>query len=329
MDVRDPCLSRALWITWHDHRRTKSIAACLRVPVHCHDRDDGVLRHLFGSLWAFWTLVRWRPRLVFLHHSYLLTATCVLYKKTFGRNRTTLIADCHNKALSRSMSGWRGRLFHGLKDWTLGNSDMIVVTNEQLTGLARRWCPEVAVLRDPLPVFPTVPADEDETGREFVFFICSFDRDEPLDFLFAAALAIVADTDLDVAISGNARRVQIPADVQAEDRIRFTGFVPENEYLRLLHRAAAIVVLTEEEGCLVCGAYEAVGAGRPLILSDTMALRQCFGGSAVFCEHEAEALLAALSEARQKENRSDHRERFQAAFDLEWERFLNQVGGLG
>jgi glycosyltransferase involved in cell wall biosynthesis len=48
---------------------------------------------------------------------------------------------------------------------------------------------------------------------------------------------------------------------------------------------------------LVCGAYEAVTLGRPLVTSDTAALRQYFRRGTVYSRHDSASLAAAISYA--------------------------------
>ena len=56
-----------------------------------------------------------------------------------------------------------------------------------------------------------------------------------------------------------------------------------------------IVDLTAIEDCLVCGAYEAVALGRPLVTSDTAALRQYFRRGTVYSRHDHASLAAAIT----------------------------------
>jgi hypothetical protein len=51
------------------------------------------------------------------------------------------------------------------------------------------------------------------------------------------------------------------------------------------------------ENCLVCGAYEAVALQKPLVTSDTSALRSYFSAGTVFTRHEPQAIARAVREA--------------------------------
>lgn len=58
-----------------------------------------------------------------------------------------------------------------------------------------------------------------------------------------------------------------------------------------------VVDLTAIEDCLVCGAYEAVALGRPLVTSDTAALRDYFRLGTVYTRHDSQSLAAAMTHA--------------------------------
>ena len=66
----------------------------------------------------------------------------------------------------------------------------------------------------------------------------------------------------------------------------------------------ATIDLTTRENCLVCGAYESLAAGKPMILSKTRALMNYFSQAAVYVEHTAEDLERGIHEALKQERTS-------------------------
>ena len=58
--------------------------------------------------------------------------------------------------------------------------------------------------------------------------------------------------------------------------------------------ADAVVVLTTREDTLLSGAWEALALGRPLIVSDTKALRQTFGDGVTYVAPHAGAITDAV-----------------------------------
>ena len=97
-----------------------------------------------------------------------------------------------------------------------------------------------------------------------------------------------------IHVSGRAPIAQseLPANV------RLTGYLPRADYENLLRSVDAVMVLTSAEENLVCGGYEAVAAGKPLILSDTGALRELYGRGVVFTANRADAIAAAVGQLR-------------------------------
>ena len=79
--------------------------------------------------------------------------------------------------------------------------------------------------------------------------------------------------------------------------MRFLGYVSEQEYYAYLNCCAVIVDLTVLEDCLVCGAYEALAARRPLIVSNTRVLADYFGTAAMLTDNTPEAIRENVERA--------------------------------
>jgi hypothetical protein len=125
----------------------------------------------------------------------------------------------------------------------------------------------------------------------------------------------------------------VPSAVEQHQRILLSGFLPVHEYLQLLAHAAVVVVLTCDTDCLVCGGYEALGAQRPLVLSDTPLLRSCFSTCAEYAHHDRLAICRAVSRALTMDLRGQAYEegqrRFRRGFEQEWQLLQDAMGGLG
>ncbi len=293
--------TKSIWITWHEHRRTKSLAQCLSVPISCRDKKTLLNRHILGFFWALIVLFIKKPKIIFLQHSYFLLLACVMYKKIHLFSNIIIINDCHNKALKKTVRGVFNAPFRRLKIFGFSSCDLLIVTNKSLLCFAEKLNSSVAILRDPIPIL-NLSNNKHIDDNPYVLFINSFDIDEPIDFIFEASEAICQNLDLDVVISGNYNKVVVPNNILNNSRIHLPGFMPENEYLSRLKKSLVTVVLTNDEDCLVCGAYEAISANRPLLLSDTSALRTCFGNYAFFSVHDEKILIRTLSKAIKESN---------------------------
>jgi glycosyltransferase involved in cell wall biosynthesis len=322
----------ALWLSWHDHTRSRALAARLDVPLRAYaERRTGALRHLQGTLWTVRLLTTERPRVIFLQNSFLLLLACAAYRQMAGRNRVHIVADCHNKSLKRDLGGPLGPLFRALKRWSFRAVDLVVVSNEALVPIARRLCPQVVCLRDPLPqASPAAPPLQGPPlpglTAPWVLFVCSFEPDEPVEQLFAAALSL-ADDGLSVVVTGDSARAAPSRLVRDHPRVFLPGWVELSVYQALLGEAGAAVVLTQDPDCLVCGAYEAIAARRPLVLSDTPLLRQAFAGCAAFTDHDPESIRRAVHERLGHRGPDFERgvARFHTAFAQEWQTFRKAI----
>jgi glycosyltransferase involved in cell wall biosynthesis len=79
--------------------------------------------------------------------------------------------------------------------------------------------------------------------------------------------------------------------------VKLLGFIPDDTFWALLESSDLIMDLTLREGCLVCGAYEGVALLKPLVLSDTKALRSYFSEGCVYVAPDAESIAEGIHKA--------------------------------
>ncbi|MCI5162036.1 MAG: hypothetical protein D3917_08435, partial [Candidatus Electrothrix sp. AX5] len=77
-------------------------------------------------------------------------------------------------------------------------------------------------------------------------------------------------------------------------QIRLTGFLSEKDYYDLLNSVDLVMDLTSMENCLVCGAYEAVSQKKPLILSDTLILKEYFKKGVIFTQNYSKNIQQSI-----------------------------------
>jgi glycosyltransferase involved in cell wall biosynthesis len=104
-------------------------------------------------------------------------------------------------------------------------------------------------------------------------------------------------SDCHVHFTGNPARAKLDAK-SLPGNVHFLGYLPEHDYWAAILGCDAVVDLSLMPDCLVCGAYEALAAGKPMILSDNAASRQLFAGAAVYSEPNSAAIRDALAMAR-------------------------------
>lgn len=262
---------RALFVSWVSHHgRSEDLAAalgaqCAFVAVGTlRNRRTAPVRHLWQSLVTLQLLVRRRPRVLLVMAP---PAALVLLALVWGRlTRCRVVVDCHSGAvLGRPLSA---RL--------AARADLVIVTVPQLTqGFAR-----AVAVHDPPVVIPAA-ARHDE-----IVFPASWLPDEPIEDLLAAARSL---PDQAFAITGKA-----PAGLAVAPNVRLTGYLHRADYLALLAGAPLVLALTTREDTMQRAAYEAVGAGRPVVASDTKALRSYLDGAATYAGDLSEAITSAL-----------------------------------
>jgi glycosyltransferase involved in cell wall biosynthesis len=76
--------------------------------------------------------------------------------------------------------------------------------------------------------------------------------------------------------------------------VNFTGFISEFNYKLLLKESDVVVVLTTKDLILNCGAYEAISAIKPLVLSDTRTLRSYFEPGPVFVNIDPQSIADGI-----------------------------------
>ena len=79
------------------------------------------------------------------------------------------------------------------------------------------------------------------------------------------------DDGFTLFVSGNYKKAQNGSH-RAFRGSAFSGSCRPTKYHGYLRSVSMVMDLTTEEDCLVCGAYEALAAKRPLIVSRTVAL---------------------------------------------------------
>lgn len=322
----------AVFFSWHDHPRSRSLASTLGVPFHAYvRRRSGLLRHVEGTFWTLWRLWQLRPEVIFLQNSYLLLLVCVVYKAIRPTRRTVVVVDAHNKSLKRALKGPLAVPFWRAKVWSFRRADLVVVSNPLLVPFAQMLCSRVSVLRDPPPqlALPRPPGPADK--RQHVLFVCSSEADEPRSLIWETALRLEATLFLDILITGTIASKHVPDPVRRSRRIFRPGFVPREQYEQLLCSAAVVVVLTSDADCLPCGAYEAIAAGRPIVLSDTALLRETFGEGPYFVAHDASTIAAAIERAAREASQErllQTRAYLTSEFEREWGQFYGELERL-
>src|SRR5581483_8453819 len=134
-----------------------------------------------------------------------------------------------------------------------------------------------------------------------VLVIATYAKDEPIAQILEAAHAVRDQAEFQ--FTGNYRKLPPEVITGAPPNVKFLGFLAEGDYWDRMRDAHAVLDLTLMEDCLVCGAYEAVAVGRPLLLSDTRALKEYFRQGAIYSSADPGAIAAAIGRLRAEYDR--------------------------
>lgn len=253
----------------------------------------GKFRKLFDylekSLTTFLLCLRHKPGVVWLQLPPTPVLTVVLlYKILFNRN-LKIVADCHN-AMFRAP--W-AKL--PLTAWQLNRCNLVLVHNDSLidSAMALGVKTEVRVLED-APASMKTLAPQNRGGRPKILFPASFAADEPIAEFFAAAKKV---PQADFYITGNPARARGSHDLSnIPDNVTLTGFLSLDEFERLFMESAVILALTKFEGIQLSVCNEAVGAGKPMVVSNTEILRRLFYKGALHVDWRDPAEMAKACE---------------------------------
>lgn len=292
-----PGSQNVMWLTWENQRRNRSLSRLLGVPLFELTSQQGRLkRYLTLSRKTLNLLRQQKPHTVFAQNPSILLSLLVVLAKRRWHYRAVI--DEHNAGLF-PLEG-RSRLLGAVARFIVREADLVIVTTQGMRLICEQWGSRALIMPDPLPHFDGKLLTR---ARAFctespplplrALFICSWAEDEPHQHVIDA-MHHFPPGQLQLAVTGNPRdrvcKETLPQNVT------LLGFLSEEDYLVALAECHFVVVLTEREDCLNCGAYEAVAMEKPGLLADTQALRGYFQGGFVFSRTDKEGIISGLEQ---------------------------------
>ena len=277
------------WITWNNSTRSKELSKEFDLQLLNFDTGTPPFRRHFSASFAtIFSLIRYRPKKIICQYSFLLLVILKIYKTIF-RN-TKILADCHNKALKRSINlPIVNSIFWVTKKWSFRGIEGIIITNQGLYGFAEKLNTNVYILGDPIPDFSPPLHQPSNNGSRKVVFISSFAKDEPHDLVINAANRLIS---INFFITGSPPRSFLKEDISGN--ITLTGFLDEQEYIKLLLEADTILSLSTEKEILQCSTYEAISLEKPTIVADSDTARNTFGECVIYSHLSIEDLIKSI-----------------------------------
>lgn len=282
-----------VWLAWETHQRNRSMSAELSARLfELNTKSKRLARYLVNSVKTLVFLNNERPSLIFVQNpSIVLTMITLIFGKNAG---IPVIVDAHNAGIFP----FEGKIkcVTDIATYLLRKADCVIVTNEYLASYINKKGIKSVVLPDPIPKMHSAERIS-LRGKTNVLFICSFADDEPYIEVIKASEKMRGD--ITIYITGNSSKKGIYKE-HVPDNVILTGFMPEDEFNRMLHSVDIIMDLTTRDNCLVCGAYEATAVGKPMILSDSKVIKEYFYKGALYTDNSSDDIAAKVLEAIKK-----------------------------
>lgn len=221
-------------------------------------------------------LIHHKPDVVWLQLPPTFLVFIGLMYKKIRKNKSYVIGDFHNSAL-------RPKWFNfPLVKPALNKLDVLIAHNEQVRDelIQKNIRESVITVLEDMP-FP-YSSNESDVAKDTILFPCSFDIDEPLDVVIAAAKKI---PHIKFNITGDfVGKVSRDVIDTSPENVKFTGYLSKESFDRLFFESSVILGLTTRDNVQLSVSNEALSADKPMVLSNTTTLKKLFGDAAVFVD---------------------------------------------
>jgi glycosyltransferase involved in cell wall biosynthesis len=257
-----------------------------------------------------------RPRLVFVQSPPTFAVMTVwLYGALTGAR---FVVDAHSAAMLSAYWTRPRWLYRLIARRALAT----IVTNEHFAEWIRRSGGRALVIRD-IPTNLATSATFLVPDAFNVMVVNTFADDEPLRELIAAAdglNGVVFHVTGDPGGPGARVPDRVPANV------RFTGFLPDDEYYALMAASQAVMCLTTRDHTMQRGACEALWMGKPIVTSRWSLLEEYFRTGAVHVANTPDGIRNGVREiVRRYPEYEEGIRRLQAEQRRAWERSLRSL----
>jgi len=296
--VSSPAVAAVAWARFQP--RTSALAAALGGRTLFV--DDGIAgKHVAGRPLAYllkaartWRVLSHdRPQTVLVVTPPVFAPLVAwLWCLAHGRD---LVVDCHTGAFHSSKWGW-ARPIHR---WLLQRVQVVLLHTDEAEALVRGWGARALLLPDDLPESRDAGPYE-RADHPTVLVAGSLDENEPVAEVVEAARLL---PNVEFRFTGDTSLLPAGVLAGAPANAVFTGYLPYAAFLGELQAATIVGVFSTDPQIMNRAAFEAVGLGRPMVLSDLAGLRSRFGTAALFCANDPRAIAEGI--ARGIENQGE------------------------
>ena len=211
---------------------------------------------------------------------------CWIWCATHNR---ALVVDCHTGAFHSRKWAWARPLHR----FILRRARLALLHTYEAATEVQRWGIRTLVVPDDVPDGKGIdPASR--SAQPLVVVAGSLDSNEPIELVVEAARLL---PDIEFRCPGDLARLSPKLRASSPQNVDFTGWLSYPRFLAELVAADVVAAFSTDPEIMNRAAFEAVGVGKPLVLSDLPRLRGRFNDAAVFCPNEPHAMAATLREA--------------------------------
>lgn len=319
-------MKHTIWVSWENHRRTVELAKTFEIPlIIIKAKLPMLVKHAYKSWITYKIIQKHKPRVLIVQNPSIVLAFVASVLRLLFRYK--LVVDRHTNFRIGKKIGLNpltiGYTFISL--FSIKYSNLTIITNEYLKTFVENRGGRGFVLPDKLPYIKNDAYTFPLKGENNVAFICTYAKDEPYRNVIKAAELI--PNSIYIYVTGRARKEILRSKIPKN--LIITGFLPKKEYEKLLSSVDIIIDFTNLEWCLVCGGYEAVSIEKPIITSDTIALKSFFKDAAIYSGHKPIEIASAIKKAiTQKEECTKKVRRFKIKYNITWEKEFNKLKEL-
>lgn len=281
-------------VAWSAYQaRTEGLANELRGTAHFVVRERWGRRSLLvGPRYALNAVRTWRllkranPAFVVVvappvFASMIVAVWC-------NRRRRPFAIDCHTEVLNSA--AWRWAL--PAQRWAAKRAAAVTFHTLEDAQRASTWTDRTLFLPDGPDAIDAGERRTGQTrGRKRVVVAGSLDRLEPVDQEVEMARLL---PEIDVVLTGDLSNVPPELRLRAPRNLTFTGWLPHQRFMQELAAADAVAAFTLDPRQMTRAAFEAVGLGRALVLSDFAGLRHRFRDGVIYSGNDARSMATNI-----------------------------------
>lgn len=282
-------------------------------PPGTSHRPPVLVRYILSSVRTGMYLLRQRPGVVIVTNPPIIAGLVTYgFALCIGAR---LVLDTHPGGFGAQGDQIAARL-QRVHRWLACRAAFCLVTDDVWRGKLKAWgVPSIVVHEAPGPWRATPPKRHE---RLKVLYVGRFAADEPVSAVIGAAGLM---PECDIIVTGNVERCPPELLQWAPSNVTFAGFLDADRYRAAVEDSDVVLTLTTEPGSVMRAAYEAVYAGRPLLLSAWPICRGLFPHSV----HVANTIAGVASGLREVDAYFDrYAATASAALDLQRARWQGQ-----